>query len=90
MISLRRLAACEVVVIYNKSTDCANMPKAVRSKCSIEVGYRYVEILMNKPDSGLFFYVISVIKTEGALRNISAECRAGVCGAGRYGKVFHA
>ena len=31
-----------VVATYNKSTDCANMPKAVRSKCSAEVGYRYI------------------------------------------------
>ena len=30
-----------VVVTYNKSTDCANMPKAVRLKCSTEVGYGY-------------------------------------------------
>ena len=28
-----------VVVTYNKSTDCANMPKAVRLKCFTEVGY---------------------------------------------------
>ena len=30
-----------VVVTYSKSTDCANMPKAVRLKCSTEVGYGY-------------------------------------------------
>ena len=30
-----------VVVTYNKSTDCTNMPKAVRLKCSTEVGYGY-------------------------------------------------
>ena len=31
-----------VVANYNKSTDCANMPKAVRLKCSTEVGYGYL------------------------------------------------
>ena len=30
-----------VVVTYNKSADCANMPKTVRLKCSTEVGYGY-------------------------------------------------
>ena len=30
-----------VVVTYNKSTDCANMSKAVRLKCSTGVGYGY-------------------------------------------------
>ena len=33
-----------VVVNYNKSTDCANMPKAVRLKCSTEVGDGYAFI----------------------------------------------
>ena len=31
-----------VVVNYNKSTDCANMSKAVRLECSTEVGYGYL------------------------------------------------
>ena len=31
-----------VVVTYNKSTDCANMSKAVRLKCSTGVGYGYL------------------------------------------------
>ena len=31
-----------VVVTYNKSADCANMPKTVRLKCSTEVGYGYL------------------------------------------------
>ena len=30
-----------VVVNYNKSTNCANMPKTVRLKCSTGVGYGY-------------------------------------------------
>ena len=34
-----------VVVNYNKSTDCTNMSKAVRLKCSTEVGYGYVRCL---------------------------------------------
>ena len=32
-----------VVVTYNKSADCANMPKTVRLKCSTEVGYGYLQ-----------------------------------------------
>ena len=35
-----------VVVTYNKSTDCANMPKAVRLKCSTEVGYGYFFVML--------------------------------------------
>ena len=38
-----------VVVNYNKSTNCANMPKTVRLKCSTGVGYGYISRYISFP-----------------------------------------
>ena len=48
---------------YNKSTNCTNMPKTVRLKCSTEVGYGH-----NKPRSPSklfnYFTIKSLIMQE--------------------------
>ena len=44
-----------VVVNYNKSTNCANMPKTVRLKCSTGVGYGYIYQLTDLFEDSLNF-----------------------------------
>ena len=44
-----------VVVNYNKSTNCANMPKTVRLKCSTGVGYGYIYQLTDIFEDSLNF-----------------------------------
>ena len=44
-----------VVVTYNKSTDCANMPKTVRLKCSTGAHYGYIYQLTDLFEDSLNF-----------------------------------